>query len=60
MFNDNLLKAACSAKFRVLEAAVYLEKLSSDRSHMIDKRTGQWMKEPPAYPPIISSESPNN
>lgn len=38
-------------RFRVVEAAVYLEKFASDRSHMRDP-FGMPLKPPPPWPPI--------
>jgi hypothetical protein len=38
-------------KFRVIPALEFLQNFASDRSHM-KKANGEWIKNPPAYPPI--------
>jgi hypothetical protein len=40
---------------RLMEAGAYRETLSSDRSHMRDD-DGEWIKEPPEWPPILDRE----
>lgn len=44
--------------FRVLDASVYLETLSSDRHHMKSK-DGTWRMPPPSWPPIYDGEHHN-
>lgn len=44
--------------FRLIEASVYLETLSSDRSHMRDER-GTWRMPPPSWPPIYDGQHHN-
>jgi len=41
--------------FRIMEAEVYRETLSSDRSHMRDDQ-GEWIKEPPPWSPILDRD----
>lgn len=51
------LKKPFQPQFRVLEADVYHETLSSDRSHMLDQ-DGNWNAPPPSWEPI--QNGPNN
>ncbi|ELU08969.1 hypothetical protein CAPTEDRAFT_110208, partial [Capitella teleta] len=45
--------------FRVIPAKTFLDRFSSDRSHML-KADMQWLSPPPTYPCIATSESSNN
>lgn len=47
-------------QFRVIPSQSFLEMFSSDRSHMKDSQTGQWIKEPPPWPPIQSVAGGHN
>ena len=38
--------------YKVVSARYYLENFASDRSHMIDKNTGEYLQAPPNYPKI--------
>jgi hypothetical protein len=40
---------------RIMVADAYRETLSSDRSHMRDD-DGEWIKEPPPWPPILDRD----
>jgi len=40
--------------FRVIPAELYLKHFYSDRSHMIDTKTGNWLATPPEYQPIMN------
>ena len=40
------------SRFRVVEASDYVERLSTDRSHMLDD-VGHYLQPPPAWPPVI-------
>ena len=40
--------------FRVVPAKQYLKYFYSDRSHMIDTKTGNWLATPPEYQPIMN------
>lgn len=40
--------------FRVIPAEQYLKYFYSDRQHMIDTKTGNWLAKPPEYQPIIN------
>jgi hypothetical protein len=40
--------------FRVVPAKYYLENFASDRSHMIDAKTGTYLSPPPNYQCIES------
>jgi hypothetical protein len=44
--------------FRVVDALTFLCHFSSDRSHMIQRDTGQWSAPPPSYPCIVPSPPP--
>lgn len=46
--------------YRVVPARDYLENFASDRSHMIDKNTGNYIAEPPKYECIKCKNSDNN
>lgn len=46
--------------FRPIQGPDFLSTFSSDRSHMIDKRTGSWNSEPPDYEPIFKPDLGNN
>ncbi|KAJ0055168.1 hypothetical protein NL108_011455 [Boleophthalmus pectinirostris] len=45
--------------FRVVPSQLFLEKFSSDRSHM-KKPDGTWSMPPPSYPPIQTPETSTN
>ncbi len=38
--------------YKVISAEYYLANFASDRSHMINKKTGKYNSEPPTYPCI--------
>ena len=40
--------------FRVVPAKQYIKYFYSDRSHMIDAKTGNWLATPPEYQPIMN------
>ncbi|KAJ3395065.1 Serine/threonine-protein kinase 25 [Lobulomyces angularis] len=40
--------------YRVIPSETYLKYFCSDRSHMRSKINGDWLSEPPNYPPILS------
>lgn len=40
---------AYQPRFRLIEGAQFLERFSTDRSHMLDER-GRWKKPPPSWP----------
>ena len=44
-----------AARFRVIESPDFVQSFSSDRSHMLDS-DGNWMSEPPPWPPILHNE----
>ena len=44
--------------FRIMKAADYVERFSSDRSHMRD-RDGGWLAPPPPWPLILNGELPS-
>ena len=46
--------------FRVVPAADYLRGFSSDRRHMRDAETGEWLAPPPPYPPIQAGGAGSN
>jgi protein N-terminal glutamine amidohydrolase len=48
--------------FRVIPADLFLSHFSSDRSHMLNRQTGEWTAPPPPYAPIVgnASNSSNN
>ena len=56
---DAILNPEYHRFFRVVPAPVFLSKFSSDRRHM-KKPDGSWMKSPPNYPCIQTSETPHN
>lgn len=39
-------------RFRIVSSKMFYENFSSDRSHMIDKISNEWMSPPPSYPCI--------
>lgn len=47
-------------EFRVVDASVYRETLSSDRSHMYDEEDDQWHAPPPPWEPIFDEEQGMN
>ncbi|CAM1302140.1 WDYHV1 (predicted) [Pycnogonum litorale] len=49
------LKEQYQRKFRIISGNDYLRKFSSDRLHMRNE-DGSWVKAPPPYPPILSSD----
>lgn len=57
--NDKQLKKKFHRKFRVVPAEVFLRTFASDRSHM-KTPNGEWIKAPPPYSPIRTSESTMN
>mmetsp|Transcript_54297 Transcript_54297/g.131736 ORF Transcript_54297/g.131736 Transcript_54297/m.131736 type:complete len:335 (-) Transcript_54297:43-1047(-) len=46
--------------FRVVDAELYIQHFSSDRSHMINQQTGEWSAPPPTYDCIISNLAGGN
>lgn len=56
---DAILNPEYHRFFRVVPASLFLNTFASDRRHM-KKPDGTWMKAPPAYPPISTSESSHN
>jgi len=56
---DAILNPEYHRFFRVVPAPTFLAKFSSDRRHM-KKPDGSWMKPPPNYPIIQTSESKHN
>ncbi|CAF0810619.1 unnamed protein product [Brachionus calyciflorus] len=46
--------------YRVIPAKYYISNFASDRSHMINKQTGEYQAEPPIYECIKSLHSSNN
>ena len=46
--------------FRPVDGHDFLAKFSSDRSHMIDNDTGQWLSPPPEYQPIFKPDLGSN
>lgn len=46
--------------YRVIPAKYYLEHFASDRSHMIDEKTGEFKADPPKYDCIKNKLSTNN
>ena len=46
--------------FRPVSGSQYMEKFSSDRSHMIDKNSGKWLSPPPNYEPIFEPNLGHN
>ncbi|XP_022239826.1 protein N-terminal glutamine amidohydrolase-like isoform X2 [Limulus polyphemus] len=57
--SDFLLKPEYHRKFRVIPGEVFLKKFASDRSRMKNS-DGAWIKSPPPFPCIQTSESTNN
>lgn len=51
--SDSLGVSSYRPSFRVARAEAFLDNFSSDRSHMIDSSTGQWLAPPPIWPLII-------
>ncbi|GAB6019336.1 Protein N-terminal glutamine amidohydrolase, variant 2 [Chamberlinius hualienensis] len=58
--SDEFLKNVFHRKFRVIEAELFLQGFASDRSHMLQSGSGEWLKPPPTYPCIQTSDSSNN
>lgn len=58
--SDTQLPARMRRKYRVVPAKTLLETFSSDRSHMIDSKTGKWKATPPTWPPIQAKPNANN
>ena len=56
---DAILNAEYHRFFRVVPASTFLQKFASDRRHM-KKPDGSWMKPPPAYACIQTTESKHN
>lgn len=52
--NNNNVDTQYHPKFRVIPAQQYLKYFYSDRSHMIDTKTGNWLATPPEYQPIMN------
>ena len=49
-------------RFRLIQARSFLDNFASDRRHMKDEDTGEWVAQPPPYPPIrgpLSKEAHN-
>ncbi|XP_013775049.1 protein N-terminal glutamine amidohydrolase-like [Limulus polyphemus] len=57
--SDFLLKPEFHRKFRVIPGEIFLNKFTSDRSRMRNP-DGTWIKKPPPYSCIQTSESTNN
>jgi len=53
---DAILNPEYHRQFRVVPAKLFLHNFASDRRHM-RKEDGSWLKPPPNYPPITSSQS---
>jgi len=56
---DSILNEKFHRHFRVIQAQDFLSTFASDRSHM-KHPDGTWIKLPPSYPCIRTSESENN
>ena len=56
---DELLREQFHRKFRVINIDDFLMHFASDRSHM-KAENGDWIKPPPLYPCIQTSQSSNN
>jgi len=54
------LKPDFKRLFRVVSAEEFVKTFASDRSHMLDKRSGKYQMPPPSYPAISTSECKNN
>ena len=47
-------------KIHVIDSSFYLNDFASDRSHMIDSKTGKFMAEPPDYECIVNEKNETN
>lgn len=59
---DAILNAEYHRFFRVLPAALYLQRFASDRRHMKSRQEGgqEWLKQPPSHPPIRTADCEHN
>ena len=39
-------------RFRLIRAEAFVARFASDRPHMRDRTTGEWLSPPPTYPPL--------
>jgi len=58
--DEQSLKLNFQRSFRVIEAHTFLQQFASDRLHMKNANSGEWLKPPPSYPCIQTPESTNN
>ncbi|XP_070604361.1 protein N-terminal glutamine amidohydrolase isoform X2 [Erythrolamprus reginae] len=57
--SDSIINPEFRRKVRLVRADMYLKTFASDRSHMKDNR-GNWLKSPPLYPCIETSDCKMN
>ncbi len=55
-YDDDSLLPEFRRRFRLVPAVEYLDRFSSDRSHMRDEESGRWVKPPPPHSPIAAEE----
>ena len=56
----HLKESGIEQQFRLIKGSDFLEHFSSDRSHMKEKETGEWISKPPPYDAIFKPHLGHN